>query len=280
MSYGRGLAGAWSPDQERAQRSSFASYARLGEAEAQPLDLGASEGYRGRVVFLSEDLGVSYCRAAELYGMGTMIKLDQDPRLFMAQRAIGSGFQSVLFVDCRTVEEVQECVRICRPDTPADGGLYGAAGRRFAYTGGDREEFVQALRDVVVAIMVEKAALVEQLEETLAVPGVDMIQWGPADYTMSSGLYTQRNYAAQVKKVERQVEKSAAAMLLEARIGDQFDAIVTGASKKGTWVRLLHPPIEGRLERGFEGLDIGNRLRVQLISTDVERRFIDFTRVT
>ncbi len=82
-----------------------------------------------------------------------------------------------------------------------------------------------------------------------------------------------------VKKVERLVEKSAAAMLLEARIGDQFDAIVTGASEKGTWVRLLHPPIEGRLERGFDGLDVGDRLRVQLISTDVERGFIDFMRV-
>jgi 2-keto-3-deoxy-L-rhamnonate aldolase RhmA len=160
----------------------------------------------------------NYCRAAELYGLGTMIKLDQDPRLFMAQRAIGSGFQSILFVDCRTVQEVQECVRICRPDTPTDGGLYGAAGRRFAYTGGDREEFVQALRDVVVAIMVEKAALVEQLEETLAVPGIDMIQWGPSDYTMSSGLYTQRNYAAQVKKVERQVVETCLRMGVPPRI--------------------------------------------------------------
>jgi exoribonuclease-2 len=82
-----------------------------------------------------------------------------------------------------------------------------------------------------------------------------------------------------VKKVERQVEKSAAAMLLEARIGDQFDAIVTGASDKGTWVRLMHPPIEGRLEHGFEGLDVGHRLRVQLIRTDVERGYIDFMRV-
>ncbi|MBN2304570.1 MAG: RNB domain-containing ribonuclease [Anaerolineae bacterium] len=82
-----------------------------------------------------------------------------------------------------------------------------------------------------------------------------------------------------VKKVERQVEKAAAAMLLEARIGDQFDAIVTGAASKGTWVRLMHPPVEGRLERGSEGLDVGDRLRVQLISTDVERGFIDFMRV-
>jgi VacB/RNase II family 3'-5' exoribonuclease len=81
------------------------------------------------------------------------------------------------------------------------------------------------------------------------------------------------------KKVERQVAKSAAAILLETRIGEQFDAIVTGASHKGTWVRLLHPPIEGRLERGFEGLDIGHRIRVQLVRTDVGRGYIDFVRV-
>jgi exoribonuclease-2 len=81
------------------------------------------------------------------------------------------------------------------------------------------------------------------------------------------------------KKVERQVTKSAAAMLLETRIGEQFDAIVTGAADKGTWACLLHPPIEGRLESGFEGLDVGHRLRVQLVHTDVERGYIDFKRV-
>jgi VacB/RNase II family 3'-5' exoribonuclease len=80
-------------------------------------------------------------------------------------------------------------------------------------------------------------------------------------------------------KVERQVTKSAAALLLESRIGEQFDAIVTGASEKGTWVRLLHPPIEGRLQSGFEGMDIGRQLRVELVSTDVERGYIDFKKV-
>ncbi len=82
------------------------------------------------------------------------------------------------------------------------------------------------------------------------------------------------------KKVERQVRKSAAAMLLEHRIGEQFDAFVTGAADKGTWVRLLHPPVEGRLTNGFEGLDVGQRLRVQLIHTDVERGYIDFRKVS
>lgn len=80
-------------------------------------------------------------------------------------------------------------------------------------------------------------------------------------------------------KVERQVRKSAAAMLLEHRIGKQFDAIVTGAAEKGTWVRLLLPPIEGRLTSGFEGIDVGHRLSVQLMRTDVERGYIDFKRV-
>ena len=81
------------------------------------------------------------------------------------------------------------------------------------------------------------------------------------------------------KKVERQVTKSAAAIMLESRIGEQFDAIVTGASDKGTWVRLLHLPIEGRLASGFEGMDVGHQLRVQLVRTDVERGYIDFKRV-
>jgi VacB/RNase II family 3'-5' exoribonuclease len=77
-------------------------------------------------------------------------------------------------------------------------------------------------------------------------------------------------------KVERQVEKSAAALLLESKIGDRFDAIVTGAGPKGTWVRLLDFPVEGRLMHGFEGVDVGHRMRVQLIHTDVDRGFIDF----
>ena len=88
---------------------------------------------------------------------------------------------------------------------------------------------------------------------------------------------TQEEDAA--NKVERQVGKSAAALLLESRIGEQFDSIVTGASDKGTWVRLLHMPVEGKLVSGFNGLDVGDRTRVQLTSINVERGFIDFKRV-
>jgi exoribonuclease-2 len=80
-------------------------------------------------------------------------------------------------------------------------------------------------------------------------------------------------------KVERSVRKSAAAMLLTPRIGQQFDAIVTGASEKGTWVRIMQPLAEGRVVKGFEGLDVGDKARVQLVHTDVQRGFIDFAQV-
>jgi exoribonuclease R len=80
-------------------------------------------------------------------------------------------------------------------------------------------------------------------------------------------------------KVERLVRKAAAALWMSSRIGEAFNAVVTGASAKGTWVRLDRPPVEGKLERGAEGLDVGDRVRVRLVSTDPERGFIDFARV-
>jgi exoribonuclease-2 len=80
-------------------------------------------------------------------------------------------------------------------------------------------------------------------------------------------------------KVERQVAKSAAALLLAPRVGQRFDAIVTGASDKGTWVRITRPPVEGKVVRGAEKLDVGDRVTVELSGVDVERGFIDFVRV-
>jgi VacB/RNase II family 3'-5' exoribonuclease len=81
------------------------------------------------------------------------------------------------------------------------------------------------------------------------------------------------------KKVERVVRKSAAALLLERRIGSTFDSIVTGASPKGTWVRIWHPAVEGKLDVGEERYEVGERVRVRLVHTDVERGFIDFKAV-
>ena len=150
-----------------------------------------------------------FCRAVELYDMDAMIKVDQEPRGFIAQRAIGSGFQSVLFADSRSPEDVRECVRIVRAETPEDGGTHGVATRRFTYMGyGGGPEYVQALRDVVVMVMIEKRQAVEQLDEVLAVEGLDMIQWGPSDYSMSVGKAGQGG-SPEIRAVERRVIESA-----------------------------------------------------------------------
>jgi len=80
-------------------------------------------------------------------------------------------------------------------------------------------------------------------------------------------------------KVERQIAKSAAALLLAPRIGQRFDAIVTGAADKGTWARISSPTAEGKIVKGFEGLKVGDHVEVTLLRTDVARGFIDFERV-
>ena len=80
-------------------------------------------------------------------------------------------------------------------------------------------------------------------------------------------------------KVERLTKKAAAAIWLSQRIGETFDAVVTGAGPKGTWVRIEPLPVEGRLDAGAAGLDVGDRVRVRLVRTDPPRGFIDFDRV-
>jgi exoribonuclease-2 len=81
------------------------------------------------------------------------------------------------------------------------------------------------------------------------------------------------------QKVERRMRKSEAALLLESHVGQQYDAIVTGSSESGLWVRIFAPPAEGRLESGPRGLEVGRQVRVRLVSTNVERGFIDFVAV-
>jgi exoribonuclease-2 len=103
----------------------------------------------------------------------------------------------------------------------------------------------------------------------------------PSPYTNEALVAFARHCTEQednANKVERQTHKSAAALLLLHRIGERFDGIVTGASPKGTWVRIVSPPVEGRVVRGFEGLDVGDRVTVELLGVNVEKGFIDFGR--
>ena len=128
------------------------------------------------------------CRAAELYSMGAMIKIDQSLMPYLAQRGIGAGFGSVLFTDLRGIEDVRECITAVRPDHPDHGGHYGVATRRNTYMGyGGTPEYVQLIADTVLAFMIEKKGALDSLEEILSEPGVEMVQWGPADFSMNIG---------------------------------------------------------------------------------------------
>ncbi|MFE4218244.1 aldolase/citrate lyase family protein [Streptomyces sp. NPDC056844] len=127
-------------------------------------------------------------RAAERYGLGTMIKLDYEHASYLAQRAVGSGFGGILFADMRTRQDVERAVASVRPDTPEHGGTYGAAARRNArphYGGG--QEYVASVARTVVGVMIEKRESFDDLDTLLSVPGVDFVQWGPTDFRMSSG---------------------------------------------------------------------------------------------
>jgi 2-keto-3-deoxy-L-rhamnonate aldolase RhmA len=135
--------------------------------------------------------------------------VEAEPRTYLAQRGVGAGFHGVLFADVRSAADAQDCVRILKPDTPQDGGLFSVSMRRFSYMGyGGTPEYVQAVRDVVVMMMIEKQSAVDHLDEILAVEGIDMVQWGPADFSMSIGKPGERDHP-QVRAAERQViEKS------------------------------------------------------------------------
>jgi 4-hydroxy-2-oxoheptanedioate aldolase len=158
-------------------------------------------------LYALENLG----RAVDLFDhMSAMMKIEQEPRTYLTVRAIGSGLQNVLFADPRTVEDVQECVRAVRPETPQARGRHGVGMRRdvgFVLEGGS-PGFVQALDDAVVALMIEKAPAVDNLDALLSVPGVDMVQFGPADYSMSIGLAGQWDHP-RVREAERHVIETA-----------------------------------------------------------------------
>ena len=158
-------------------------------------------------------------RALELKDLGGMIKIEQTQWTHQAMRAIGSGFQSILFADLRTVADARECVAAVRAETPGTGGRLGVGMRRDVGTvrEGGSPAYVQALNEVVIAIMVEKRECVEDLEAILSVKGIDMVQFGGSDYSMSLGLTGQRGHP-DVKRAERKTIEMSLKMGLHPRV--------------------------------------------------------------
>lgn len=162
---------------------------------------------------LLENMG----RAVELFDHLTgMIKIEQESREHTAVRAIGAGFQSVLFADPRSVAEVEQCVRCIRTERPQSGGLHGVNMHRAAMLDAGSESWADAMDKVVIALMIEKREAIENLEAMLAVPGVDMVQFGPADYSNSIGLTGQFAHP-QVKEAEQYMIKTALRMGIAVR---------------------------------------------------------------
>src|SRR5215468_1109083 len=194
-SLGTHLMSSWPTLVELVGQSGMFDYVEF-LAEYAPYDLYALENL-GRAVALFDH-------------MTAMMKIEQEPRTYLAIRAIGSGIQNVLFADPRTVEDVQACVRAVRAEAPGRAGWHGVGMRRDVGVVAEpgSPAFVQALDDAVVALMIEKAPAVENLETLLSVPGVDMVQFGPADYAMSIGLAGQWDHP-RVKEAERYVIETA-----------------------------------------------------------------------
>jgi 2-keto-3-deoxy-L-rhamnonate aldolase RhmA len=132
----------------------------------------------------------NFGRAIELFpDMSAMMKVEEQTRGFIAARAIDSGIQNVLFTDCRSANDVRECIHYVRSETPESGGVHGYGMRRstgYGY-GSQVADWTQAMDEVVIAIMIEKKGAIDNLEEILSVRGVDMVQFGPVDYSISIG---------------------------------------------------------------------------------------------
>jgi 2-keto-3-deoxy-L-rhamnonate aldolase RhmA len=133
----------------------------------------------------------NFARATELFDMSSMMKVDQEPKGFLAQRALGSGIQNILFTDVRTVEDAEQCVRIVKPETPTHRGINGCHMRRnvgYVMDCGSRD-YIKAMDEAVIALMIEKKGAIDNLEAILSVQGIDMVYFGPCDYSLSVGKH-------------------------------------------------------------------------------------------
>ncbi len=134
-----------------------------------------------------------------------LIKIERSAQAHIAVRALAAGIQNVLFTDVRTRADAEDCVRTVKPEIPGSIGTHGNdAGR--AALGGGVPELIKRYEDSVVVLMIEKKGAVENLESILSVKGVDMVQFGPSDYSMSLGLAGQRQHPAVVEAYEHTIK--------------------------------------------------------------------------
>jgi len=144
-------------------------------------------------------------RASELFDMSSMIKIDLEPKHYLAQRSIAAGFQSILFSDLRTLEDVQAAVRAVRAEPKGwNGAFYNRIEGYVLPSGTDK--FVRYADDIVVAIMMEKKSLFERVEDVMNTDGVDMVQFGATDFSLSLGIPGDYNNPKLIEAEERTIK--------------------------------------------------------------------------
>ena len=174
--------------------------------------------YVGEYSPFSIDQMENFGRAIELYpNMSSMMKVEEQTKGFIATRAIDAGIQNVLFCDCRNAEAVKEMVSIVRAETPEDGGTHGGGMRRGSWGYDSPADWVKGMRDTVVALMIEKKGAIENLEAILAVDGVDMVQFGPLDYSISVGMVEEMR-SEKILNVQKEMVKMALANHVAPRV--------------------------------------------------------------
>lgn len=161
----------------------------------------------------------NFARATELFDMSTMIKIDQSAKEFIAQRALGSGIQNVLFADIRSVEDAKRCVDIVKPETPEFKGINGSHNRRNVGYGieGGSLDYVNAMNDTVIALMIEKKGAMDQLEKIASLKDIDMLQFGFSDYSLSTGRVGQKKHP-DAKEAELKMIKTAVNLGIRPRV--------------------------------------------------------------
>ena len=147
-------------------------------------------------------------RASEIVDISSMIKIDYSSRSYLAGRALAAGIQNILFVDTRTVQDAEEAERAVRAEPKGMSGY--RMDRRCGYVGvtATGADVVKMCDEVVVALMIEKKPAVENLEDILSVEGIDMVQFGPMDYSLSIGLPGEVGHP-KVKEAEIRTIKTA-----------------------------------------------------------------------
>ena len=146
-----------------------------------------------------------------------------------------------------------------RPGDP-DVGHFGLAVQDYTHSTAPNRRFADMVTQRLIKSLLSKTANAYSDDELAAI----------------ASNCTMKEDAA--RKVEREMTKRISAMAMSARVGEVFDAIVTGANSKGTFVRVLQPHVEGMLVRGQQGLDVGDNLKAKLVRTDVQHGYIDFAR--